>query len=718
MKKLFTKLLQTALTGLALAASIGVSHAATFLSGSYTNNFATGGNTTNFSGSGSVAGWIYWYGQNPEFATNNPPGYNNTPQTNEVDQDYQGNTNSGSLQVVSYLSGYNQAVFFAGFDNQYGYDDSVQANLLLYSNITFYIKVAAGTPPRQVNGTNVDFGTIGVGFTPPGAIGWGYNEFGRPAIPLAASNAWAKISVNINYSLANVNDAAGFIFDMNSYSGYPLFTMTNFIDDLQLNLSVGPPPPPPTLGNLTKPTPGLNTIATAAGGQYSRNELMSASSTNLGFFNKSSVTYSWTITSFPTNTGGAFQAGMFIIGGSPGQFDQAADYNLANVFWVTIQEADITATNVVGGVTNVTYVGPGPCSFDFRLKTNEAQGNGMIFNTTPFSIVTNVTFTTNAGVVTTNTVVTTNNPNMWPIEPLATLTTVADSALGTWSVTVAGTNVTLLAPDGSSLATNFTAAQAALFADPVTVILHSQPNTTSAYGQAVVFSDFKITGNTSPFDDNFLTDSVLNTNIWRPIMTSTTSDSNGVILVPTDSAYWLTESLPDVGFSLRTSATLGSSEAWTLPNLPSIRYNGSDHFLISNSSLPSATSGYFQAIQFQASQLQVLLGGQTNAPGTLTGFTGTATNVPGGGTENGATLTVTINAVDSTFHIVTGNSDPVTLTSNDDGNMQEPQNLVLANGTLTCNPIGLAAETFVFTATDGGTPVLSPGTSTSVTVDP
>jgi hypothetical protein len=700
---MFTLLRRTALTGLALAASLGVSQAATFLSGSYTNNFDTGGSTTNFSGSGSVAGWIYWYGQNP----NLPTGYNNTPMTNEIDQDFVGNTNSGSLQVVSYLSGGNQAVFFAGFDNQYGYDDSELANMLLYSNITFYIKMADGTPPRVNNGTNVDFGTIGVGFSPPGSTGWAYVEMGRPTIPLAASNTFVKLSVPINYSLANVNQAAAIAFQMNSYSGYPQFTVTNFIDDLQLNINPGPPPPPPTLGQLTTPTPGLNTISTQAGGQFPRNELMSAASTGLGFVDKPSVTYSWTITSFPTNTGGAFQAGMFIIGGSPGQYDQAADYNLANVFWVTIQESDILATNVVGGVTNITYVGPGPCFFDLRLKTNEPAGNGMIFNTTPFSIVTNA-----------DSSLTTNNPHMWPIQPLATLTTVADSALGTWSVTVAGTNVTLLAPDGSSLATNLTADQVALFGDPVTVILHSQPNTTSAFGQAVVFSDFKITGNDTPLEDNFLTDSALNTTIWRPISTPTTSDSNAVILVPPGSAYWLTETLPDVGFSLRASGTLGSSEVWSQPNLPSIRYNGKDHFLIASSNLPSATSGYFQAIEYQASQLQVLLGGQVNAPGTLTGYTGTATNVSV--SNDSGVVNVTINAVDPTFHIVSGISDSITFSSTSDpGDTTFPSPpTLLVNGTLTTAVVIQETGSFTITVTDQEVPPLASGTSTSVTLTP
>src|SRR5580704_9301073 len=95
------------LAGLALSACMCVSPAQIFLTTSYTNNFDIGPNATNFSGSGSVAGWLYWYGV---------PG-NNTPMTNEVSMDVNNNTNSGSLQVISPFLGIpgTQNVFFGTF---------------------------------------------------------------------------------------------------------------------------------------------------------------------------------------------------------------------------------------------------------------------------------------------------------------------------------------------------------------------------------------------------------------------------------------------------------------------------------------------------------------------------------------------------------------------------------------------------------------------------
>jgi hypothetical protein len=668
MKKQFTQLRLTALAGLALAASIGASQAQTFITTSYTNNFDVGTNTANFAGSGSVASWIYWY---------NTPG-GNSPMTNDVSEDHNNNSASGSLQVVSPFLGVpgTQDVFFGTFNNGGGYDFSERANLTLYTNITFYIRMEPGVAPRQTGGTNTDYGTIGVGMI---NANYGYEQFGAPTIPLAASNAWVQLNVPIDQTQANLASVPGIAFDIANYGGYPVINFTNEIDSLVVHLSPFTNPPPKLLG-LQKAQPGLNAIAsvTGAGGQYNRYQVCTVADTGLGFLGQPSVTYSWNITSFPTLTGGNFQQHFFIVGNyAPGQYDQAADYNLPDVFWITVQQSDAGAATI-----------------NFRLKTNEPGGNGMLFNT--------VDYTTNLAL----------NTNMWPVEPIASATNVT-GAIGTWSVTIANsTNITLSGP-GVSTNFNITAAQAALFADPVSLVLGGQPNNPNGAGKAVVYSSFSATGVPSPFSDNFTTDSTLNTSIWKNL----SSDTNGLYLVPTTAAYWLPWTIPDAGFSLQQKASLNSPGGWTLPNVPIIRVNGADQALLSTAQLPSATQGYFELISFTASQLQVLLGGQTNAPGTLLGYTGSPTNVSGADID-GATVTVTINAVDPTFHIVSGNSDSVTLTSTADPNDSIPSGLVLVNGTLTTSAVILETGNFTFTATDGATPPLAPGTSASVEVDP
>jgi hypothetical protein len=679
MKKLFTQLRRTVLTGLALAASIAVSHAQV-LTTTYTNDFDTGGSTTNFEGSGSVSSWIYWYGA----------GYNNTQMSNDVSLDVNNNTNSGSLLVGAPFATYDQCVFFGTFQNAGGYSGGVTANILLYTNITFYIRMAPGTPPRVTGGTNTDFGAIGVGISTPGN---GFEQFGGSVtIPLAASNSWVFMTVPVNYTVSTTT-AKGIVFDYNSYGGYPLFPVSFNIDSLQFNITPGPPPPPPTMSAPFAAISGLNTIDADQGNsgqQYNRYQICTVASTGYSFINQPSVTYTWNIKSFPLGTGGGgFQQHFFIVGNyAPGQYDQAADYNLPDVLWFTVQQNDVLATN-----DGVVYDSAGTANFNFRLKTNEASGNSMLFNTTS----------------PTDTV---NNPNGWPIEPIATLAA-PSGAEGTWSVTIANnTNITVSGPGGVSTNFSITAAQAALFADPVSLILGGQPNNTNAYGRGVVYGSFTASG-AQPINDNFLTDTTLNTTIWKNL----SNDTNGLYLVPATSAYWVGWSLPDAGFSLQSKANLGVSGGWTLSTAPIIRVNAQDRALIDSSALPSATQGYFQLIQYQASQLQVLLGGQTNAPGTLSGYTGTATNVSA--TADNGQVTVTVNAVDPTFHIVAGDSDTVAVTSSDVSNGTNPLPAPLVNGTLTTAVlIGSGPGNYTVMAVDQSAPPLASGTSTSVTITP
>ena len=74
-----------------------------------------------------------------------------------------------------------------------------------------------------------------------------------------------------------------------------------------------------------------------------------------------------------------------------------------------------------------------------------------------------------------------------------------------------------------------------------------QANGMAALNKAVVYSSFAITGSGTPFNENFLTDTVLDTtNIWQ---TSQAAGPDGVLIVPAGSAYWLSWTLPDGSFS-------------------------------------------------------------------------------------------------------------------------------------------------------------------------
>jgi hypothetical protein len=692
MKKLFTPLRLAALTGLALAASVGTGQAAgipPFVQGStYTQNFDIGTNTANFSGSGSVASWIYWF---------NTPG-GNLAMTNDVGLDAFGNTNSGSL---IYGTPWNsipvttntQNVIFGTFGNQFGYDTGTTGDMTPYDNINFWIRVDPTAPARLVGGVPTDYGDLAVGFFYP----YSFEAAGTVVIPLSASNAWVHLSVPVPISLSKLTGINGIAFNLSSFDNndkYLLATNSIFyLDAIQVH--AGRILAPPALGNLYKPVTGFNAIASTAtkvgsGEQFNREQIVTAADTGYTF-NGANATYTMNIKSFPSFTNNAWQAHFFIVNGAPGQFDQAADYNLPDVMWFTVGPAN--ATNPAAGA-----------SFNFRLKTNEAGGNGMLFN----------------GTSPTDTV---NNPNGWPVEPIAALTD-PNGATGSWSFNIQNnTNITVTSPSG--LTTNFsiTAAQAALFADPVSLILGGQPNNTNGEGLSVVYNSFSATGVAAAFTDNFLTDTSFNTNLWK---TTIANDTNGVVLVPANALYWLPWTLPDGGYILQTKGQLGTAGGWSQPNPLVVRYGGLtigtnqpgvDQALIVSGPDIGPAKGFFQLIRFQASMLQVLFDGQTNAPGPAPGYTGSPTPIAGA-SGAGAAANVTVNAVDSNYNIDHSIGDTVTLTSSADPNAVEPLPFNLVGGTSTQTVLFTAAGNWTVTATDNSTTNIAAGTSAVLEVDP
>jgi hypothetical protein len=210
---------------LALAGAASPAQAQTIITNTFTFTFANGGATTNFNST-----WEYWY--------SSPGG--DTPIKVDATLDASNNPASGSLMVVSPLAGYNQDVFFGTFASNISNtkDFSVEANLTVYSNISFDIRVAAGTP---LSG-NGDFGSIGVGII---NTSYQFQQFGGSVtIPATASSQWVHIIVPIDQTQPNLADVPGICFDINSYGGYPLFTFTNWLDNIAINAGVQPPPGP------------------------------------------------------------------------------------------------------------------------------------------------------------------------------------------------------------------------------------------------------------------------------------------------------------------------------------------------------------------------------------------------------------------------------------------------------------------------------------------
>ena len=173
--------------------------------------------------------------------------------------------------------------------------------------------------------------------------------------------------------------------------------------------------------------------------------------------------------------------------------------------------------------------------------------------------------------------------------------------------------------------------------------------------------------------------------------------------------------MPDHGYSPIVTSDL-TSGVWQDEAYSSIFANGSQHWaLIPPASLPGTSAGFFALVQRTFTQLQVILPGETDAPGTPSGKTGTPTAVSLGA---GGLETVTVNATDATWHLISGIGDTVELSSSDPGALL-PANTALANGTVTFAPMQFNnAGSQTVTATDFSDGSKLPNTSTPVTVGP
>ena len=497
----------------------------------------------------------------------------------------------------------------------------------------------ASAPPLSANG---DFGPLQVGFVRQGWPNGGTFDANSPVIPASATNGWVHLNQTIDQASAGLDGVAGVNFKYTSYSGYPKAPITFWIDNLVVHLASATAAPPKLLTPY-KPIPGLNLFSSGSNGdQYQRTNIKLQNTTGNGWLGASGpVTYSLTITNFPNGaTYPGYQAHIFITDGSPPNTEAAPDYNEANLIFLDIHEnADATA-----------YAA-------FRYKTNQPNGNAMVYN---------------------------NNPTNGPVGTLGTVG--SSTILGTWSLTFTdNTNIVVTAPDGTNVG-HFTISQdaAALFADPLNVYFGAQPNSPANFGQSVVLSRAGISGNSVPVSDNFLTDTggLDTTNTWAIVA----GDHSTVQLLQPDPGAWFVRwSLPDSGFGLQASTNLAGSNAWSTltgpdasgPPLTSFVSAGSRVVYVPSAALGNSHVGFFRLVQQVFSKLQVLMPGETAAPGTSSGKTGTPTPQ-----HVGVPFEVTVNAVDATWHVIPGASDTIHMTSSD-SSATLSADAALVNGTGT-----------------------------------
>lgn len=133
----------------------------------------------------------------------------------------------------------------------------------------------------------------------------------------------------------------------------------------------------------------------------------------------------------------------------------------------------------------------------------------------------------------------------------------------------------------------------------------------------------------------------------------------------------------------------------------------------SNLTDPAKTANTSPSITINAgafSKLQILMPGETTAPGTDLGKTGTPT-----ARTAGTAFNVTVNSVDANWNLVSS-TDTVAITSSDP-NATLPANAALSAGTRSFSVTLKTAGSSTVTASDVTSPAKSPDTSTAATVN-
>lgn len=470
-------------------------------------------------------------------------------------------------------------------------------------------------------------------------------------VPAEAANGWVHISVPINPATAGIDPSKGIVFkkwitEAQKNAGG---TYGFWVDNVILKGTT--PPPPPSL-SLDKPIPGLAFVA-ATGGQWDRQNIRTLGDGYSWVGAPGPVSYSLTVAKLADNAHPDFQLHIYFVPGTPDNRADA-DWHEPNVLlWRILNQASGAAWSEV------------------RYKTNSPDDNGILWG---------------AG----------NLGGVW--DP---------TTLGTWTITFDhDTNITVTAPSGGTLATNLPPDIVPIFNNTMKIYVGIVPNSLDRIGQMAVLTGVKITGtpNAPAVDSNFL-GQPLDTNVWEILASSATY---GVQEIPTDAKYWVDWTLPAMGFVLEGSPNVLGP--WTSPAPTGFDVGGKHRVLLRQGDLPGPDAGFWRLVKREFKKLQILLPGETAAPGTPTGKTGTP--IP---QTAGVPFDVIVNAVDDNWNIASIALDVVRLTSSDEW-AELPQQAALVRGTITFTVTLWTAGEQTITVTDVTDPNKADVTSSPVTV--
>jgi hypothetical protein len=585
---------------------------------------------------GTVGGWAANYGSVPitlEFDPNEDRGPGASPGALKV---------TVNFDLCTYLG-----------SNQRDWERTINptVDLTKYTKLHFSVKVDPSSSHMS------DWGAGALGNLRPhirlaswgGDSNLGSDNGGVVFVPASNYGQWVDYAYNIDQTINNLatRQAMG-VWGFDMWSGWgtcaaPIGqtnTVVFWLDNIWFEANTNTAPPPPPVLTLEKSGPsGVEIIMDDKSDQWQRNAIVTPAGNNYIWTGQGGypVTYSCTITNFPDQVAHpGFEAHMYIVNGdTAGSGDAnggAPDYVSPDVFLFRVE-------NITGGVRA-----------QIQWKTNDANAN---------------------------------SPN---VPALVT----APSAIGTWSVTFSdATHGTMSGPGMSP--TNFTLPDDAVLNNftPASSFVqfgmfkNDGANDGHNNGANGTFSRAQITAPNFSIDDSFTGPTLSSSNAWR------VTSASAVQHIPPGSQWLVDWTLPATAFNLESATKI--TGPWA-PAVATRTYQGSGsmHALIPFS---SANETYFRTVKRPFVKLQVLMPGETNAPNTLTGKTGTPIDQ-----AVGLPFNITVNSVDQYWNVIPS-SDTVTITSSDTL-ATLPTDAALFNGTRIFSVTLGTAGISTITATD------------------
>lgn len=504
-------------------------------------------------------------------------------------------------------------------------------------------------------------------------FGAAYGNVALTNLPIS-SGGWQHLVIPIPPTIAMADCVAFGVYDWyNTTVGTPPAHVEFWMDNIVL-VARKAVTPPPVLALTPLSHSGL-VFDSGASETAVRGSIDSLAETHWsGLVDAASpVTYSMTIASIPDPASYPNSEAHIFLAPSAGVGNP--DWNLADMGYLQI----LSHTN-------------GAATARMMWKTNEVNGNTMLFNTV--------------------------ETNGYAAGTLGYLD--APTMIGTWSLSfTSDTAFVLRGPGGVSTNLSLPYEWLASF-NALGGAAYAYFGASPGAGQSTVISQVVIAGGASQYAlTNNLSSLPLDKAAWGLL-------GGENFIAPAGGGWLASWTLPAVNFNLKVTSELGNPNSWVLlsgnTNLagPVTTYTAgtSAKAFVPSISLPKAAAAFFSLQKQVVAKLQVLLPGETNAPGTASGKTGTPDPQP-----LGASVSVTVNAVDANWNVVAYCTDQISLTSSDSAATSDtftalPLAGQLAQGTAKLNVIFATAGSQTVSASDTSQTTVASATSSSISLTP